>query len=264
MTQFIAEQSLESRMRHAISVAWQIFSRKVGGGLIAVNKEASMQLQYAFVLKQILPLILHARDESAELELETGVRLPTGPNNIDILVIGRSGSREIRIALELKCYRNITASGGKRGAQDIFHKDVYQDLEILEAYVAAGIAHRGIALVMNDHAPITMPIEKKGKFWAYDISHGAHFAGGTIDVAIGGKPVKLTLSRSYSFDWHKFGGIWFMELEGTTTADAIDTLPVALHTDTRAHCDTALDAHPESEQRSESQVKGNRPANTPF
>ncbi|MFV3335166.1 hypothetical protein ACNFIA_29945 [Pseudomonas sp. NY15437] len=50
-----------------------------------------MQLQYAFMLKQILPLILHARDESAELELETGVRLPTGPNNIDILVIGRSG-----------------------------------------------------------------------------------------------------------------------------------------------------------------------------
>lgn len=159
-----------------------------------------MQLQYAFVLKQILPLILHTRDESADVELETGVKLATGPNNIDILVIGRSGSLEFRIALELKCYRNITASGGKRGAQDIFHKDVYQYLEILEAYVASGIANRGIALVMTDHATITLPVEKNGTFWAYDISHGTCFAGGSIDIAIGGEPVSLTLSRSYSFD----------------------------------------------------------------
>lgn len=123
-----------------------------------------MQLQFAFVLKQILPLILHTRDESADVELETGVILPTGPNNIDILVIGRSGSHEFRIALELKCYRNLTASGGKRGAHDIFHKDVYRDLEILEAYVATGIANRGIALVMNDHPPITIPPRRKGNF----------------------------------------------------------------------------------------------------
>lgn len=75
---FIIEESFETRLRHAISIAWKVFARKVGGGLIPINKEASMQLQYAYLLKQLLPLILHNSDESADIELETRVRLATG------------------------------------------------------------------------------------------------------------------------------------------------------------------------------------------
>lgn len=41
------EQSLKNRTRELITLAWDIFSRKVGNGLITINKEASMQLQYA-------------------------------------------------------------------------------------------------------------------------------------------------------------------------------------------------------------------------
>lgn len=173
-----------------------------------------MQLQYAYLLKQLLPLILHNSDESADIELETGVRLATGASNIDILVTGTSAKGKTKIAIEMKCYRNITSSGGPRGAQDIFQKDVYEDLQVLEQYVEAGIASRGIALVMNDLLSITTPKIKNGKYWAYDISHGTTFSGGTINVPIGGKPVSLALKRSYAFDWSKFGSIWFTEIEG--------------------------------------------------
>ncbi|MEE3935244.1 hypothetical protein V2I68_06720 [Pseudomonas viridiflava] len=214
MPTFIVEESFETRLRHAISVAWKVFARKVGGGLIPINKEASMQLQYAYLLKQLLPLILHNSDESADIELETGVRLATGASNIDILVTGTSAKGKTKIAIEMKCYRNITSSGGPRGAQDIFQKDVYEDLQVLEQYVEAGIASRGIALVMNDLLSITTPKIKNGKYWAYDISHGTTFSGGTINVPIGGKPVSLALKRSYAFDWSKFGSIWFTEIEG--------------------------------------------------
>lgn len=217
---FIVEDSFEVRLRHAISVAWKVFARKVGGELIPINKEASMQLQYAYLLKQLLPLILHNPDETADIELETGVRLPGGSSNIDILVTGVSAKGSIRIAIEMKCYRNISSSGGPRGARDIFQKDVYEDLQILEHYIDAGVANRGVALVMNDMPSITEPKVKKGKYWAYDISHGFTFPGGTISIPIGGKKVRLTLKHSYSFEWSKFGKIWFTEIEGIARSDA--------------------------------------------
>ena len=213
MSEFITDTNFESRLRKAVSLAWAVFARKVGGGLIPVNKEASMQLQYAYVLKQLLPLTIQRHDESVDLELEVGVKTDSGNNNIDILVRGREKSAEINIAIEMKCYRTLAASGGTRGAHDIFMKDVYEDLQILEAYLSSNIASRGVALVMNDLERFVLPKVKNGKCWAYDISQGTQFTGCEIDVPIGGKPVSIQLIGSYKFDWRKFGEFWFLELE---------------------------------------------------
>jgi hypothetical protein len=215
MSSFITDTSFDCRLRAAISAAWTVFARKVGSGLIPINKEASMQLQYAYVLKQLLPLAIQRPDESAELELEPGVKTATGSNNIDLLVHGTSSSGEIRIAVEMKCYRKLAASGGTRGAHDIFMKDVYDDLQILEQYVGQGIASRGVALVMNDLERFINPTVKSGKCWTYDTSQGHTFKGGHFTVPIGGKAVNIKLSRSYTFNWEKVGQFWFCELEGT-------------------------------------------------
>ena len=43
----------KSRLRGSISVAWAIFMQKVGHGLLPINKEASMQLHYAYILQQV-------------------------------------------------------------------------------------------------------------------------------------------------------------------------------------------------------------------
>jgi hypothetical protein len=175
---FITDTSFDSRLRSTISAAWAVFARKVGSTLIPINKEASMQLQYAFVLKQLLPMALQHPDERAEIELEPGVNMGTGSNNIDILVHGASSSGETKIAIEMKCYRKIAASGRTRGAHDIFMKDVYEDLHVLEQYVAQGVASRGVALVMNDLERFVNPKAKDGKCWTYDTSHGHTFQGG--------------------------------------------------------------------------------------
>ena len=216
--EFISSPSFAVRMRRAVSIAWEIFGRKVGGGLIPVNKEASMQLQYAYVLKQLLPMILNHPSERADIELETGVRLLDvgGRNNIDILVKGESDEGCHTIAIELKCYRNITATGGARGATDIFMKDVYVDLHMLERYVEQRIADAGVALVMNDLERLVRPLKKSGKAWAYDISDGFDFAGGRITVDVGGAPVEVNLTRRYGFRWSQFGAIWFAEIEGVS------------------------------------------------
>lgn len=214
MSEFVTSDSFEVRLRRAISVAWHVFARKVGGGLIPINKEASMQLQYAYVLKQLLPLTLHHIGEGVELELETGVKTSSGTNNIDVLLRATSPYGDIRIAIEMKCYRTIAASGGTRGAHDIFMKDVYEDISILEEYIDLGHASRGVALVMNDLPRFVNPKVKKGKCWAYDISDGHTFPGGQISVPVGGKDILVNLKKSYTFNWAQFGSIWFAEIEG--------------------------------------------------
>jgi hypothetical protein len=175
MPDFVTDVPFESRLRKAVSAAWSVFARKTGGGLIPINKEASMQLQYAYVLKQLLPMTLQRPDESAELELELGVQTAAGPNNIDILVRGQSSSGESTIAIEMKCYRKLAASGGTRGAHDIFMKDVYEDLHALEQYVSQRIASRGVALVMNDLERFVNPtvIDPALKCW----THAAYRTG---------------------------------------------------------------------------------------
>lgn len=217
MSMFVTDPIFENRLRSAISIAWCVFARKVGGGLISINKEASMQLQYAYILKQLLPLTLQQKDEFVEIELETGVKTKTGANNIDLLVRATSPTGRTSIAVEMKCYRTIAASGGNRGAHDIFMKDIYEDLQILEEYVDLGHAAKGVALVMNDLERFVQPRVKTGKCWAYDISHQHTFPGGNISVPIGGKKVSVCLQNSYTFDWKKFGDFWFLELEGVPT-----------------------------------------------
>lgn len=214
MSASVTEEQFADRLRHAVSLAWQVFSRKVGNGLIPINKEASMQLQYAYLLQQVLPLAVQRSDEVVHLELETGVDVASGRNNIDILVKGTSSAGPSNVAIELKCYRNITSSGGTRGAHDIFMKDIYEDLHVLEEYVAADVAQKGVALVMVDLERFVSPRSKSGQCWAYDTSHGFTFPGGDITVPIGNKPVHVSLTSAYTFEWHKFGTIWFMELAG--------------------------------------------------
>lgn len=238
MSAFVTEQNFEIRLRRAVSLAWKIFARKVGGGLIPINKEASMQLQYAYVLKQLLPLMLQHKGESADLELETGLKTSRGMNNVDILVRGESSAGIVQIAIEMKCYRKLAASGGTRGAHDIFMKDVYEDLAVLEDYIFLSHVSHGVAFVMNDLERFVNPKVKGGKCWAYDISNGYTFPGGKIAVPIGGKKVAVDLQNSYTFTWEKFGSMWFSEIEGVPSKMVskdlqVGLVPIALDL---AHC----------------------------
>lgn len=54
-----------------------------------------MQLQYAYILKQLLPLTIQHADEVVDLELEAGRATESGRYNIDILVDGYKGFRRI-------------------------------------------------------------------------------------------------------------------------------------------------------------------------
>lgn len=220
----IESDDLSLRMRAVVSLAWSLFARKVGAGLIEINKEASMQLQFGYLLQQLLPLITFRKKEEFRLELETGAQIVESLCEMDVLLTGISESRRHRIAIELKCYKTLASSGGKRGATDIFMKDVYEDLAILERYVEYGLCDEGIALVMNDLERLILPKDKTAKCWHYDISHGATFGPITLNTPIGGKQVSIALKDSYAIEWLRHGSFWFLEVQGRARkTGAIDT-----------------------------------------
>ena len=64
-------KQLINRIENIVTLCWESFSAKVGNGIIAINKEASMQLQFAYLLKNALDLTVYDSDEAVELELET-------------------------------------------------------------------------------------------------------------------------------------------------------------------------------------------------
>ena len=210
----ILSGNFEERIRKSVSFSWEVFSEKVGSGFLNINKEASMQLQYSYILQQILPLICFNDDETVKIELETGVMVEGKSREIDLVILGTNRGLNYKIAVEMKCYREYASSGGKRGATDIFMKDVYEDIHLLESYCNLAGFNKGVALVMNDLGRLVNPKKKDAKCWDYDISNGTQIGNLHLTTPIGGKPVDLRIQKSYIFEWAKKGQFWFLENEG--------------------------------------------------
>ena len=66
---------------------------------------------------------------------------------IDILLKTSNGKETLHIPINLKCYRQPTRSGGKSGAYDIFKKEVYAGLALLEQYTTLSHFAQGYELI---------------------------------------------------------------------------------------------------------------------
>ena len=204
--------SFEERLRKSISFAWGIFSERVGNDLLKINKEASMQLEYSSILKQLVPFICFEKDETVNIELETGAIINGKNLEIDLVVDGIKAHNHYRIAVEMKCYRNFSSSGNQRSATNDFKRNVYKDLNALEDYCTVGGFDRGVALVMNDLERLVNPKRKNGKGWIFDISQGARVEN--LIIPDEKKSDVVRLKKAYEFKWVQKGLFWFMEIEG--------------------------------------------------
>jgi hypothetical protein len=207
-------EELIQRVRGIIDICWGSFSAKVGGSLIDINKEASMQLNFAYLLKNTVDLALHHDDEIVEIELETGIPINKRMRECDIVIKILKGEDVCFLPIEMKCYKYLASSGGKRGAVDIFYKDVYADLELLEAYAKVRNFLPGIQLTMTDFRNLPYPPKRSGKYLDYDITHGALVSDGVhLTTPIGGKQIEIRLCGTYHFDWGQVGNFYFLKLE---------------------------------------------------
>lgn len=207
-------EGLIQRVRDHIDLCWISFTQKVGNRLIDINKEASMQLNFAYLLRSNIELVLFESGENVKIELETGIEVNGCIRECDILIEIIKDDQVQKLPIELKCYKKKAASGGNRGALDIFFKDVYVDLELLEAYEKNQRFLRGIHYIMTDYKHCVFPNKKVGKFWDYDISNGVSVVNGIhLTTPIGGKEINLRLTGSYNFIWEQIGGFYFTCVE---------------------------------------------------
>ena len=207
------EKNINKRFEQVINMAWEIFQCKVGNGLVNINKEASMQLQFAYVVQNLIPVFLYEKDEMVEIQLEKTVYLDKkNSNEVDMFIIINKGNNVYNIAIEMKCYREIASSGGKRGATDIFLKDVYVDIEKLENYKEKNICHSTFLLVMNDLERLVYPKNKDAKCWDYDISNNFVLSPKKLTTPIGGKEISIKIKNQYNFKWTKAGNYYFLVL----------------------------------------------------
>jgi hypothetical protein len=207
-------EELIQRVRGIINMCWNSFSAKVGGGLIEINKEASMQLHFAYILKNSIDLAVHHLDEFVTVELETGIPINGRLRECDIVIRMKKNSEVSFLPIEMKCYKEYASSGGKREAVDLFFCGVYEDLELLENYSQNTNYIEGIQLTMTDLRRIVHPNVRRGKYWAYDISDDAFIVNGiNLNIPIGGIDVNITLNGSYQFNWVQVNNYYFLRLE---------------------------------------------------
>lgn len=205
---------LVKRVNDIIEICWESFSAKIGCGLIEINKEASMQLNFAYLLKNTIDLAIHNEDEKITIELETTIPINNRTRECDIVVKIEKDDKFLKLPIEMKCYREKASSGGNRGALDIFVKDVYVDIELLESYSKEKDFLKGILLVMTDLKRAVFPDIKKGKYWDYDISNGTIIFGGVTKITpIGGYDVSIKIDGDYRFDWKEYNKFYFLKLE---------------------------------------------------
>ncbi|MFH6965839.1 hypothetical protein [Flavobacterium sp. FlaQc-28] len=216
-------EALIKRVNDIIEICWGSFSAKIGCGLIEINKEASMQLNFAYLLKNTIDLAIHHEDEKIIIELETTIPINGKTKECDIVIKIEKADNIFYLPIEMKCYKEFASSGGKRGALDIFFKDVHADIELLESYSKKENFLKGIMLVMTDFKNAVFPVKKNGKYWDYDISHGSEISGSVIkNTAIGGFEVSIQIDGNYSFNWKEFTGFYFLKLE--TDSKLTDTI----------------------------------------
>ena len=206
------EVNINKRFEQVITMAWEIFQCKVGNSLINIYKEASMQLQFAYILQNLIPVFIYENNENVEIELEKTVHYNKISSEVDMFVTIKKDKTENKIGIEMKCYREFAASGGKRGATDIFMKDVYVDIEKLENYKSNNVCQNTFLLIMNDLENLINPKKTDTKCWDYNISNGFELFPKHLTTPIGGKEISIKINNKYNFNWTKFGKYYFLIL----------------------------------------------------
>jgi hypothetical protein len=176
-----------------------------------------MQLHFAYILKNTLDIAIHNEDEKVTLELETTIYIEGRTRECDIVIKIEKGNEVMFLPVEIKCYREYASSGAKRGALDIFVKDLYSDIELLEAYSNKDNFLKGILFVMTDLRRVVYPVIKTGKYWNYDISDGTIIIG-LIEknTPIGGFSINIKIEGNYNFHWREYNNYYFLKLENIT------------------------------------------------
>ena len=212
----------EERLARVFELAYECLRKKINSGRIRVENEASLQLQFAAILKVVGELFEVEKDEFFSIELEKTVTPVNGEK------YGKSGSSKARIdiffsytntssktmhscAIEMKFFK-------KENAREPNNRyDVFADLHNLENY--SHVANQCFMLVATDHNHYVSHPEYSETARMFDFRNDKEYIAGTTLIYLPYKNAKLygnpiTLSNSYNFKWDTVtGGLHFLRIK---------------------------------------------------
>jgi hypothetical protein len=207
----------QERLTRAFNLAYECLRRKINGGRIYVENEASLQLQFAAILKSVGELLEVHRDEFFSIELEKPVALTeatfgksrTEKAKIDIFCSYTTISNgEVHsCAIEMKYFKK------KNHREPNNRYDVFADIHNLENY--GSFAERCFMVVATDHEHYVNQEVYSADTCDFDFCEGKTYEAGTVATyrtqVPYGEPIEL--AGSYAFNWDTTaGGLHFMQL----------------------------------------------------
>lgn len=197
----------EARIKQIVEVAYDRLCGKITGQRIDVSNEASLQLQFALILKTLGELYEETPDERFNIELEKNVTLEGGTfvksktekAKIDIwlsLENVKTGEKH-SCAIELKYFKKLN----HREPNNRY--DVFKDLHNIECY--GGFVDVGFLLVATDHPHYINQEEFSKNTKDFDFREGRSYKAGTELVYKTQNPhgPPLKLKGNYDFTWRR-------------------------------------------------------------
>lgn len=205
------------RLTRAFELSYECLRLKINGGRIRVETEASLQLQFAAILKNVGELLEIHRNEYFSIELEKPIQHADG-------VFGKSGSNRAKV--DIYCSYTDTTTGELVGCaieMKFFKRknhrepnnryDVFADLHNLENY--GNFADCCFMVVATDHDHYVSQESYSSNTADFDFREGTTCLPG-IERSYRteepyGKPI--TLRGTYSFKWDAVaGGLHFLKI----------------------------------------------------
>lgn len=138
-------ETLQERMKSIVRTSYNLLCRKIVGGVIDVDNEASLQMQLGVIMKTLGQLYEFSPKDRFSIVLEHVVkndRLQTwkskGKARIDVMLTLTDGKESCNAAIELKYFPK---SDGETVTDNRFF--MLADIENLETYICTGEADLG-------------------------------------------------------------------------------------------------------------------------
>ena len=195
---------LQIRMEQIISVAYDILCNKIAVGNIVVKNEASLQMQFGVLLKQVGLLYEFSDDERFSIALETpqeidaSTKSAKGKARCDIFLSFADKQNSVSAAIELKHFvydKSQEAVTDNRFA-------VMQDLENLERYKAKNSSLMCYEIVYTDNPNYANPQTTAGIKLAPKVTQNYTYREKTIN-----------LQSSYDAEWVNYESHYFMKVK---------------------------------------------------
>ena len=95
--EFFKYDAINEKLDFLIKLAWELLQKKIQYGLIEINKEASLQLQYASILQSLITTSQYYDGEIVKIFLEKTVYVKNMPQEVDIIVEAKKDNKSYKI-----------------------------------------------------------------------------------------------------------------------------------------------------------------------